>query len=105
MSEVYIRSQNKEKMLMLGSNGILRYRREVKGNGEYNHGICFETESEIYDLGKYESRARCLEILDEIQNTCGSYAMINGGAALIQGGLDVQPAAFVIPRVYEMPKK
>lgn len=105
MSEVYIRSQDKEKLLMLGSNGILRYCRGVNGNGEHGHGIGFETESEIYALGEYESKARCLEILDEIQTTCGSYARIGGGAALLRGGLDVQPSLFVIPRVYEMPKK
>ena len=52
MSEVYIRSQNKEKLLMLGSNGILRYYKEIGSND--NHMICFETESEMYDLGKYK---------------------------------------------------
>ena len=103
MSEVYIRSQNKEKLLMLGSNGMLRYYKEIGSND--NHTICFETESEVCDLGKYESRARCLEILDEIQDACGSYARLDGGAALIRGGLNVQPSVFVIPRVYEMPEK
>ncbi len=103
MSEVYIRSQNKEKLLMLGSNGILRYYKEIGSND--NHTICFETESEMYDLGKYASRARCLKVLDEIQCKCGMYLKIEGGAALIRGGMDVQPAIFNIPRVYEMPEK
>lgn len=103
MSEVYIRSQNKEKLLMLGSNGILRYYKEIGSND--NHMICFETKSEMYDLGKYESRARCLAILDEIQSKCGMYLKLEGGAALIRGEMDVQPAVFNIPKVYEMPKK
>lgn len=105
MSEVYIRSQNKEKLLMLGSDGILRYYKKMGSNGEYNHGICFETESTMHELGKYESRARCLEILDEIQSKCGMYLQLDGGPALIRGGLDVQPDVFNIPKVYEMPKK
>lgn len=105
MSEVYIRSQNKEVFLTLGSGGVLKYQKKMGSNKEYNHMVCFETESEMYDLGKYESRARCLEILDEIQSTCGSYARIDGGVALLRGGLDVQPSVFTIPRVYEMPKK
>ncbi len=100
MSEVYIRSQNKEELLMLGSNGILRY---IGSND--NHEICFETESEIYNIGKYESRARCLKVLDEIQYKCGMYLKLEGGAALLRGGMDVQPEIFNIPRVYEMPEK
>ena len=48
MSEVYIRSQNKEKLLMLGSNGILRYYKEIGSND--NHMICFEFQS----TGSYE---------------------------------------------------
>ena len=44
-------------------------------------------------------------MLDEIQNVCGKYLMWSGGAALIRGGMDIQPGAVAIPRVYEMPEK
>lgn len=102
---VYVRSQNKEVLLALGASGILKYYKKMEANGEYSHRICFETKSEMYDLGKYESRARCLKVLDEIQYKCGMYLKLEGGAALLRGDMDVQPAIFNIPRVYEMPEK
>ena len=44
-------------------------------------------------------------MLDEIQKACVSYLFTAGGAAVIRGGMDVQPFAAVIPRLYEMPDK
>lgn len=35
----------------------------------------------------------------------GSYLFTAGGAAIVRGGMDVQPFAAVIPRLYEMPEK
>lgn len=102
---VYVRSQNKELLLALGASGILKYYKKMEANGEYSHRICFETEPTMYDLGKYESRARCLAVLDEIQSKCGMYLQLDGGLALMRGGMDVQPAVFNIPKVYEMPEK
>lgn len=81
MSEVYIRSQNKEKLYRLGGNYA-----------------CVE-------YGEYATKERCLEVLDEIQKACVSYLFTAGGAAVIRGGMDVQPFAAVIPRLYEMPEK
>lgn len=56
-------------------------------------------------MAEYESKERCLEVLDEIQAVCGRYLKWNGGAALVRGGMDIQPGAVEIPRVYEMPEK
>lgn len=53
----------------------------------------------------WKDRERCLEVLDEIQKACVSYLFATGGAAVIRGGMDVQPFAAVIPRLYEMPEK
>lgn len=39
------------------------------------------------------------------QKACVSYLFTAGGAAVIRGGMDVQPFAAVIPRLYEMPEK
>jgi hypothetical protein len=44
-------------------------------------------------------------VLDEIQKACVSYLFTAGGAAIVRGGMDVQPFAAVIPRLYEMPEK
>ena len=45
------------------------------------------------------------KVLDEMQKACVSYLFTAGGAAVIRGGMDVQPFAAVIPRLYEMPEK
>ena len=59
----------------------------------------------MYTLGVYESKERCIEVLDEIQAVCRSYLKVEGSAALMRGGMDVQPAAFTVPRFYQMPEK
>ena len=104
MSEVYIRSQNKEKLYRLGGNyacveyGEYEDIKKKRGGAEADkkrHVICISD-------GCLE---RCLEVLDEIQKACVSYLFTAGGAAVIRGGMDVQPFAAVIPRLYEMPEK
>ena len=100
MSEVYIRSQNKEKLYRLGGNyacveyGEYEDVKKKRGGAEADkkrHVICISD--------------GCLEVLDEIQKACVSYLFTAGGAAVIRGGMDVQPFAAVIPRLYEMPEK
>ena len=61
--------------------------------------------SEMCIRDRYATKERCLEVLDEIQKACVSYLFTVGGAAVIRGGMDVQPFATVIPRLYEMPEK
>ena len=109
MNKVYIRSQDKEKLLTFDS-GVLKCRKAklfVVGTEEPEECclIYYKTGSEVYNLGKYESVERCIEVLDEIQRKCGMSLKLEGGPALIRGGMDVQPAIFSIPRVYEMPEK
>lgn len=105
MSEVYIRSQNKEKLYVLsGGYTALEYVEYAKKEKEKHHTIrtgngCTEV------IGEYATKERCLEVLDEIQKACVSYLFTAGGAAIIRGGMDVQPFAAVIPRLYEMPEK
>ena len=97
MSEVYIRSQNKEKLYRLGGNyacveyGEYEDIKKKRGGAEADkkrHVICISD--------------GCLE---EIQKACVSYLFTAGGAAIVRGGMDVQPFAAVIPRLYEMPEK
>lgn len=115
MSEVYIRSQNKEKFYMFGNGfNCLGYE---KRNGR--HVICIGggvktteiievmciADDSAEEIAEYESKERCIEVLDEIQAICRSYLKVEGGAALMRGGMDVQPAAFTVPRFYQMPEK
>ena len=124
MSEVYIRSQNKEKLYRLGGNyacveyGEYEDIKKKRGGAEADkkrHVICIsdgcldalvtQLPSSSQEIGEYATKERCLEVLDEIQKACVSYLFTAGGAAVIRGGMDVQPLAAVIPRLYEMPEK
>ena len=113
MSEVYIRSQNKEKLYRLGGNyacieyGEYEDIKKKRGGTEENkkrHTICI-SDGCLEEIAEYESKERCIEVLDEIQEVCGSYLKVEGGAVLMLGGMGVQPAAFTVPRVYQMPEK
>lgn len=109
MSEVYIRSQNREKLYCFGTSFSELQYCETKGyetgkKGEAHHTICI-SDGGLERLAEYESKERCLEVLDEIQAVCGRYLTWSGGAALMIGRMNVQPGAVAIPRVYEMPEK
>lgn len=102
MSEVYIRSQNKEKLYRLGGNyacveyGEYEDIKKKRGGAEADkkrHVICI-SDGCLEEIGEYATKERCLEVLDEIQKAC-----------VRRGGMDVQPFAAVIPRLYEMPEK
>lgn len=55
-------------------------------------------------LGFYATEERAKEILQEIIKKYSAYLSITGGPALTQGGMDVQPNVFNIPKVYMMPE-
>lgn len=108
MSEVYIRSQNKEKLYRLGGNyasveyGEYEDIKKKRGGAEADkkrHVICI-SDGCLEEIGEYATKERCLEVLDEIQKACVSYLFTAGGAAIVRGGMDVQPFAAVIPRLY-----
>ena len=99
MSEVYIRSQNKEKLYRLGGNyacveyGEYEDIKKKRGGAEADkkrHVICI-SDGCLEEIGEYATKERCLEVLDEIQKACVSYLFTAGGAAVIRGGMDVQP--------------
>lgn len=56
-------------------------------------------------LGIYETEERAKEVLAEIVQKYSSYLQLNGGPAILQGQMDIQPNIFNIPKVYEMPEK
>lgn len=57
------------------------------------------------DLGYYQSEERAKKVLDEIIIQYASYLQLNGGPAILQGQMDIQPNIFNIPKVYQMPEK
>ena len=56
-------------------------------------------------LGQYKTEERAKEVLQEIKKCYGSYLQLDGGPAIIQGQVDIQPNIFNIPKVYKMPGK
>lgn len=94
MSEVYIRSQNKEKLYRLGGNyacveyGEYEDVKKKRGGAEADkkrHVICI-SDGCLEEIGEYATKERCLEVLDEIQKACVSYLFTAGGAAIVRGG-------------------
>ena len=103
----------KEKLYRLGGNyacveyGEYEDVKKKRGGAEADkkrHVICI-SDGCLEEIGEYATKERCLEVLDEIQKACVSYLFTAGGAAIVRGGMDVQPFAAVIPRLYEMPEK
>lgn len=95
-----IRSQDREKLYPL-MKGIYVYGTTV------NMDLGFSAVDNGGDvlLGEYDSNARCIEILDEIQSKYNTYISSRGGESLMVGGGVFQPFAFTPPKVYEMPEK
>lgn len=110
MSNVYIRSQNKEKLYIFGiSFNCLEYSEQQdfkKGKKEAatRHTICI-SDGCLEEIAEYESKERCIEVLDEIQNMCGSYLYAEGSRGLIRGSIPTPPMAAAIPHIYQMPEK
>lgn len=109
MSEIYIRSQNKEKLYRFGiSFNCLEYSSETRNNKRkeetIRHTICI-SDGCLEEIGEYESKERCIEIIDEIQEKCSQYLYAAGSLGLIRGSEAIPPMAAAIPRVYQMPEK
>ena len=67
--------------------------------------IRYETVDSLYDdLGEYKTEERAKEVLQEIAQKFSSYLKLEGGPAILQGQMDIQPNIFNIPKVYEMPE-
>lgn len=116
MSEVYIRSQDKEGLYLLENSQGLRYstwgKEELfylesdneKQTGKHFIFLHFNNGGRK-KLGEYESKERCIEIIDEIQRVCGQYLYAAGSKGFIRGIEAMPPMAAVVPRMYQMPEK
>ena len=67
--------------------------------------IVYDQINDRDNLGEYETEKRAKEVLEEIVDEYSSYLKIRGGPAIIQGGIDIQPNVFNIPKVFKMPKE
>jgi len=103
MSKVYIRSQDRERLVLFGEGiSCLHYNLyagsypEKDEEKKERHAIFATGNNGSIRLGFYESKERCLELLDEIQQKSASYHRIRCLA---------QDLLFDMPAVYQMPEK
>lgn len=74
-------------------------------HSDYELRASFIGECESFNIGNYEEEERAKEVLQEITQKYSSYLKLEGGPAILQGQMDIQPNIFNIPKVYEMPEK
>ena len=119
MSNMYIRSQDREKLYRLGGNyacveyGEYEDIKKKRGGAEADkkgqepketHRI-FISDGVLEEIGTYETKEQCLEIIDEIQKVSVSYLYSAGSPGFLKGAPAFPPFAAEIPRIYEMPEK
>ena len=75
-----------------------------QANAEYKLYV-YDAINDNTSLARYDTEERAKEVLQEIIKCYSSYLQLNGGPAIIQGQMDIQPNIFNIPKVYEMPEK
>jgi len=101
MSKVYIRSQDRAKLYCFGNSlNVLGYSKNTihrRGIDTVRHTICI-SDGCLEEIGEYESKERCLEILDEMQAAFSSYYKSTCG-------LNIPDMMFDMPTLYEMPEK
>ena len=105
MSKVYIRSQDRDVLVLFGDgfNSIyyqLRPEIQLAQNAciQKQHAVVVKGGDARYCIGVYESKERCLEILDDIHKACGTYYQSTGV-------LGMPDMLFEKPVVYQMPEK
>ena len=110
MSDMYIRSQDREKLYRLGGNyACVEYgsatARAKKGQEPKETHSIFISDGVLEEIGTYETKERCLEVIVEIQKACVSYLYSAGSSGFLKGAPAFPPFAAEIPRIYEMPEK
>ncbi len=107
MGELYIRSQDRERMYKLGTTfDILVYKNFKSFDGENiteRHAISIGG-TRLKRIGEYGSRERCMEILDEIQAAlvgCPAYRFRKDGIGKMN---NVMKSDSQITSVYQMPE-
>lgn len=104
MSNMYIRSQDREKLYRLGGNyACVEYgsvtKRAKKGQEPKETHRIFISDGVLEEIGTYETKERCLEIIDEIQKVSVSYLYSAGSPGFLKGAPAFPPFAAEIPRI------
>lgn len=105
MSKLYIRSQDREALYVYEAPcNCLRYElnKNYKRGKEADdlHTIWIGDHNLSQKIAKYESKERCIEVLNEVQSLCGCY-MYADRVFVLTTGAEVQGMSIV----YQMPEK
>jgi hypothetical protein len=92
-------SQDKEEIINL--DNIQRLFIDADYISTVIYAECIEDDISI---GMYKTEERAKEVLQEIAQKYSSYLKLEGGPAILQGQMDIQPNIFNIPKVFEMPE-
>lgn len=92
-------SQDKEEIINL--DNIQRLFIDADYISTVIYAECIEDDISI---GTYKTEERAKEVLQEIAQKYSSYLKLEGGPAILQWQMDIQPNIFNIPKVFEMPK-
>jgi len=92
-------SQDKEEIINL--DNIQRLFIDADYISTVIYAECIEDDISI---GTYKTEERAKEVLQEIAQKYSSYLKLEGGPAILQGQMDIQPNIFNIPKVFEMPE-
>jgi hypothetical protein len=99
--EFWVRSQDKTKFVKVEGVYYEAFETDLDGYGSYDtsHEIWYSKKNEDYSIGVYNSKERCLEIIDEIQ-----WLLANNGSTedRISAKVSGIQNNFI---VYEMPKE
>lgn len=76
--ELWIRSQDKEKLVKCNDIAIKSFLYNEIPEDEWCHSIvgCFDKETEYEILGSYKTKERTIEVLDEIQSKLASNKIV-----------------------------
>ena len=102
---------SQDKCEIINFDNVFRLYVEDWSNREIENN-CFCIKAEVPSdnmmwtvLGEYKTEERAKEVLQEITRKYSSYLKLEGGPAILQGQMDIQPNIFNIPKIYEMPEK
>lgn len=112
--ELWIRSQDKEKLVKCNDIAIKSFLYNEIPEDEWCHSIVgyFDKEAEYEILGSYKTKERALEVLDEIENTIYINKLFNADINAFQKALENEgytekeiSNALRTISIYQMPKE
>ena len=96
---------SQDKTMIINFNNVEHIKIRKLPINEIGYAINIETcSSNLERFAMYDTEERAKEVLQEIVQKFSSYLKLEGGPAILQGQINIQPNIFNIPKVYKMPE-